>query len=265
VSGALASIPADHWLRTTPMVVLDVESTGLDPEADRIVQIAMIQVDGGEITDEFVTLIDPTVPIPPESSAIHGIAAERLSAESATTFVMHAREIARRAARRVVVSYNAARFDLPIVRAELARCRIATGGRTPLDVLTWVRKLDRYVAGSGRHRLHETARRHGLTIDGTEHDAGTDARATWALMRRLVEEHPRVFRGDDDRSARAPAAARQHAGRCVRRMARRRDRDHARGPDHGRRAHRRPASRPRVDSNKTRLTLSETVLVSVPW
>jgi DNA polymerase-3 subunit epsilon len=62
-----------------PAVFLDVESTGVWPERDRIIELAMIKVfpDGKE--EVFETRIDPEMKIPPESQAIHGIKDEDLA------------------------------------------------------------------------------------------------------------------------------------------------------------------------------------------
>jgi DNA polymerase III subunit epsilon len=54
-------------------VVVDVETTGLSPTADRITEIAMMKVKNGVLIDEFSTLINPLVPIPDEITSITGI------------------------------------------------------------------------------------------------------------------------------------------------------------------------------------------------
>lgn len=57
----------------TRFAVVDVETTGLDPQTDKIVQIAAYQVYRGEITLLYESLVHPLRPIPPEVSAIHHI------------------------------------------------------------------------------------------------------------------------------------------------------------------------------------------------
>ena len=59
-----------------PLVVFDIESTGLSPRKDRIVELAAIKVmpDGTEICKCW--LMNPEVKIPPETTAIHGISNE---------------------------------------------------------------------------------------------------------------------------------------------------------------------------------------------
>lgn len=53
--------------------VLDVETTGLNKEQDRIVEIAWIKVSNGDITDSFCTLVNPEIPISPAASRVNGI------------------------------------------------------------------------------------------------------------------------------------------------------------------------------------------------
>ena len=58
---------------TKPLVFIDIESTGLNPYADRIVEISLLKVlpDGSE---EFLSnLVNPGIPIPSETTEIHGI------------------------------------------------------------------------------------------------------------------------------------------------------------------------------------------------
>lgn len=57
-------------------VVLDLETTGLDPAHDLIIEFAAIKVRGGQVIDVFQTLCDPGFPIPPQIEAITGISSE---------------------------------------------------------------------------------------------------------------------------------------------------------------------------------------------
>jgi len=54
-------------------VALDLETTGLDPSRDAIVSLAAIPFHGGLPAAGYVTLVDPERPIPPESTAVHGL------------------------------------------------------------------------------------------------------------------------------------------------------------------------------------------------
>ena len=62
-----------------PLVFIDLETTGLSTQEDRIVQMAVLKLlPGGEFTSHS-TLVDPGVPIPPEATAVHGISDEQVA------------------------------------------------------------------------------------------------------------------------------------------------------------------------------------------
>jgi CBS domain-containing protein len=71
VDGLLPSTP----LISLPVVVLDTETTGLDARKARIVQIGALRLVGGQIVngERYETLVDPGLPIPPETTQVHGI------------------------------------------------------------------------------------------------------------------------------------------------------------------------------------------------
>ncbi len=54
-------------------VCLDCETTGLTPETDQIIEIALVKFSFEQVMDSYETLIDPQLPINPESIAIHHI------------------------------------------------------------------------------------------------------------------------------------------------------------------------------------------------
>jgi len=58
---------------TTEFTIFDVETSGLNPEKDDILEIAAVKLKGGEIIDRFERLAQPTRPIPPEAEKIHGL------------------------------------------------------------------------------------------------------------------------------------------------------------------------------------------------
>lgn len=62
-----------NFYYTRPIVFIDIESTGINPKLDRIIEISMIKIysDGNEESLNF--LINPTIPIPFDATEIHGI------------------------------------------------------------------------------------------------------------------------------------------------------------------------------------------------
>ncbi len=80
----MRELPLDE----VPFIVVDVETTGMDPALDRITEIAMMRVKNGVLVDEFSTLVNPLVVIPANITSITGI--DNLMVRDAPT----AREIA---------------------------------------------------------------------------------------------------------------------------------------------------------------------------
>ena len=54
-------------------VALDLETTGLSPDKDAIIEVGAVKFRDGEIVEEFATLVNPGRPIPPEITMLTGI------------------------------------------------------------------------------------------------------------------------------------------------------------------------------------------------
>jgi len=101
-----------------PLVVLDTETTGTDPEKARIVSLGFRfhRPDGSFV--DWKSYIDPRVPIPPETTAVHGITDEHVRASPA--FAQLAPQIASALSFCDFAGKNV-RFDLRVLAAEFAR------------------------------------------------------------------------------------------------------------------------------------------------
>lgn len=102
-----------------PLAVLDLETTGNVPSRDRIVEIGVVRIDRDARIAELATLVHPGVPIPPEATAIHGITDEAVA--SSPPFARIASEVVALLDGADLCGYNVRRFDLQVLRAELAR------------------------------------------------------------------------------------------------------------------------------------------------
>jgi DNA polymerase-3 subunit epsilon len=104
-------------LRANAFAVVDVETTGLDPAVDRIVEVAVVRTDGaGRITHEYATTVDPGGPV--LLTEIHGL--DDLAVRGAPSFAGAAAAVAARLTGAVVVGHNVA-FDLGFLRTEFGR------------------------------------------------------------------------------------------------------------------------------------------------
>jgi DNA polymerase-3 subunit epsilon len=123
----LAGLPGSVRLRRevpapVAYAVVDVETTGTSIEADEIVSIALVRLDAsGEELDRFASLVRPAGPIPPESTAVHGIDDDAVA--RAPTFAMAAPDVLDLLDGAVFVAHNAD-FDLPLLQHTFARAGI---------------------------------------------------------------------------------------------------------------------------------------------
>lgn len=120
VPPATAPLHLDLPLDELPLLVMDTETTGLSVVTDRVVSVGAVSVHGSRIFRAHMLddLVDPGVPIPPASTAIHGITDEMVA--GARTFPAVYADLQRMARNRVVVGHNVA-FDLTILRQECKR------------------------------------------------------------------------------------------------------------------------------------------------
>lgn len=102
------------------LVAFDLESTGVDPYTDRAVELCMVEYgpDSPE-GDVFQSLINPGIPIPQETTEIHGITDADVA--DAPTFDDVADEVQHRAGRGILVGLNSRRFDTILLHQELRR------------------------------------------------------------------------------------------------------------------------------------------------
>ena len=182
----------DGW-KHKPWFVFDTETTGLDVETDRIVQFGGLWVHNGEMTDRRLVTLNPGVNIPEGASRVHGITNEKVS--DAPTFAdIFPRVLGHFAKAEVVVTYNGARFDWPLLVNEAKRLggtaefdlHEATAETLFVDVLVQVKRntIGRFWKGRGRHRLGAVAERMAITLPPgmRPHRADADAFVTGQIL-----------------------------------------------------------------------------------
>ncbi len=126
-----------------PLVIFDLESTGVNPRFDRIVEFAALKLapDGSRTTLCF--RVNPGRAIPPEASAIHGIRDEDVA--SCPVFAEKAPQVAEFMAGSDVAGFGIVRFDIPLLRHEFERAGLEFGreGMRVVDALTIYHRLER--------------------------------------------------------------------------------------------------------------------------
>ena len=102
---------------TRPLAIFDLETTGIDVDRDRIVQIAIIRVEPGGTRRTFNTLVNPERPIPAEATRVHGIKDSDVA--HAPTFAQIRREVEELLQDADLGGFNSIRFDTPLLQNEL--------------------------------------------------------------------------------------------------------------------------------------------------
>lgn len=177
---------AQQSMRNMSFAVVDFETTGLNPETDRIVQLAAVIVNGdGDITDSFDTIVKPESPGEYQHGAehIHGISAEQVANGMPLQTALE--KLWDISAGNVFTAHNA-QFDLGFLHAESERVGIKDQIEVHIDTL----ELSRRVSGndnSRRHNLLALCEHYGIERDKV-HDARSDATATAQLLMYLIKE-----------------------------------------------------------------------------
>lgn len=102
-----------------PLVIFDIEATGLNVTHDRIVELAIIKIKPNGDKEEYLQRINPEMKIPAESSEIHGIYDKDIA--DAPTLAQALPEIENFIDGCDIAGYNSNKFDLPMLAEELLR------------------------------------------------------------------------------------------------------------------------------------------------
>src|SRR6267378_3079311 len=168
-------------LLQAPLAIVDLETTGTRPAADRVTEIGVLEIERFEVVSQWSTLVNPGVPLPSEIQALTGISRQMLA--DAPRFADLAQDLHERLAGRVFVAHNA-RFDYGFLRREFDRAGIKFHARAVCSV-----KLARRLYPRERgHDLDSLIARHGIACR-ERHRALGDADAVWQFLRIAAQEH----------------------------------------------------------------------------
>ncbi len=163
-----------------PLVVVDVETTGLSPRyGDRVIEIGLVRAEGG-VETTFGSLVNPCYPISPGAMAVHGIT--QAMVEWAPTFGELAGRIWPFLDGAIVVAHNAP-FDLSFLNTERGRLGLPPLQNRVIDTLALARRHFQFP----RNGLGRIAEALGIPAP-IQHRALADARITLEVLGRFVAE-----------------------------------------------------------------------------
>jgi len=168
-------------LKELDFVVVDIEATGAKMPPNRIIELGAYRVRNGRIVDNFVTLVNPEIPIPRFVIALTGITNEMVKeAPLFADVVPRWLEFVRDA---VLIAHNAP-FDTNFLNHEISR--VYPGHRMLNPHLCTVTLSRRAIPGLTNYRLETVAEHFSVPIMA-RHRAGSDAEATAKVFIGILE------------------------------------------------------------------------------
>lgn len=163
-----------------PLIILDLETTGMLAAEERITEIGLVEADKGGFVDSWSQLVNPEKSIPPFIESITGISDAMV--RHAPTFAELAPALYARLQGKLLVAHNA-RFDYGFLRSEFARVDLAYEAR----VLCTVKLSRKLYPEQRRHNLDSLIQRHDLRCSA-RHRALGDAEVLWQFLQKIQAE-----------------------------------------------------------------------------
>ena len=168
-----------------PIIFFDLETTGTNVTHDRIVELSYIKIypDGRE--EKKTRRINPEMPIPPASTAIHHITDEDVKDEP--TFRQIAKSLLSIFEGSDIAGYNSNKFDVPVLMEEFGRCGINfdIAGRRFIDVQNIFHKMEQRTLVAA-YKFYC-----GADLVGA-HSALADTQATYEVLLGQLKRYPEL-------------------------------------------------------------------------
>lgn len=168
-----------------PLVFFDLETTGINIVKDRIVEISFVKVHPNGKEESKTRRINPGMPIPPESTAIHGITDEDV--KDCPTFKEVAKSLAAQIEGCDLAGFNSNRFDIPMLAEEFLRAGVDLdlNKRKFVDVQTIFHKMEqRTLSAAYKFYCDKTLE--------NAHTAEADTYATYEILKAQLDRYPEL-------------------------------------------------------------------------
>lgn len=180
------------WFELGPFTVFDVETTGMSPVVDRVVEIAARRIECDGSVSCFQTLVNPGRSIPGAVSAIHHITDDMVA--DSPRFSEAARKFLDFSEGSTLVAHNA-RFDLAFLQEGLARCGLPLWRGKTLDSLRLVRRCWPGLPSYRLQDLRTLLRLEDESGNDRAHRAGADVFWTEQVLSMSLERALRAGAG----------------------------------------------------------------------
>ena len=166
-----------------PIAFIDVETTGLSPSYDRIIELTVLKVYPNGKEELKSQRMNPGMQIPAEATAIHRITNDDVG--NKPTFQEYARSLKDFLDNCDIGGFGVKRFDLPILEAEFKRAGVefSRQGRRILDALEIFHKLE-------PRDLSAAYRKYCGKDLASAHTSGADVKAAAEVLDAQLEHYP---------------------------------------------------------------------------
>lgn len=168
-----------------PLVFFDLETTGIDIVKDRIIEISYVKVFPNGKEESKTMRINPGMPIPPASTAIHGITDDDV--KNCPLFKHVAKLLAAQIEGCDLAGYNSNRFDIPLLAEEFLRAGVDIDltRRKFIDVQTIFYKMEqRTLAAAYKFYCQKSLE--------NAHTAAADTMATYEVLKAQLDRYPEL-------------------------------------------------------------------------
>jgi DNA polymerase-3 subunit epsilon len=167
---------------TRPLCFFDLETTGLNVAKDRVLEISILKVFPNGNKESKTWLVNPEMPIPPETTAVHGITDEKVANEP--TFKQLSKDIYSMIKGSDLAGFNSDRFDIPLLAEEMLRAEIDVDFKKHLtvDVQTIFHKMEKRNL-SAAYKFYC-----GKDLNNA-HSAEADTNATYEVLKSQINKY----------------------------------------------------------------------------
>lgn len=165
-----------------PICFFDLETTGINISKDRIVEISILKVYPDGMEENYTQLVNPTIPIPAETTAVHGISDEDVADKP--TFKEVSKEVWTMIKDSDLGGFNSNRFDIPLLAEEMLRSEIDFDmkSRKSIDVQTIFHKMEQRTLSAAYKFYCDKSLENA-------HSAEADTKATYEVLKAQLDRY----------------------------------------------------------------------------